>query len=41
VLTAERYDRVAGDLVATFNSHDEAALRRLNEHYRRSFTLDD
>src|SRR5207237_631240 len=40
-LTAEDYDRLAGDLVLAFDSHDEAALRRLNEHYGRSFTFDD
>ena len=39
--TAEEYDRLAKDLVLAFDSHDETALQRLNEHYERSFTFDD
>lgn len=39
--TAEEYERLANDLVLAFDSRDEAALRRLNEHYGRSFTFDD
>ncbi len=37
----EDYERLARDFVLAFDSRDEAALTRLNEHYRRSFTLDD
>lgn len=37
----EEYDRLAHDLVAVFDSHDPAALQRLNEHYGRAFTFDD
>src|SRR5262245_9806494 len=39
--TAEEYDRLANDMVAAFDSHDEAALQRLNAHYQRTFTFDD
>jgi hypothetical protein len=39
--TAEDYDRLANDMVLAFDSHDEAALERLNRHYGRSFTFDD
>jgi hypothetical protein len=39
--TAEEYERLAADMVLAFDSHDEAALQRLNEHYQRSFTFDD
>ena len=39
--TAEEYERMANDLVLAFNSHDQAALERLNKLYRRSFTFDD
>lgn len=39
--TAEEYERLAHDLVLAFDSHDQAALQRLNEHYHRSFTFDD
>lgn len=39
--TAEECERVASDMVLAFDSRDEAALQRLNEHYRRSFTFDD
>ena len=39
--TADEYERLAADLVLAFDSHDEAALQRLNEHYQRSFTFDD
>jgi len=41
VRTAEDYERLANDLVLAFDSHDQAALQRLNEHYHRSFTFDD
>jgi len=40
-LTAGEYERLANDLVQAFDSHDEAALQRVNERYRRSFTFDD
>jgi hypothetical protein len=39
--TADEYDRLADDLVLAFDSHDEGALQRLNEHYERTFTFDD
>ena len=39
--TADEYERLAADLVLAFDSHDEAALQRLNEFYQRSFTFDD
>jgi hypothetical protein len=39
--SAEEYERVAGDFVLAFDSHDEDALRRLNQHYNRAFTFDD
>jgi hypothetical protein len=38
---APDYDRLADDLLAAFNARDEASLQRLNDHYRRAFTLDD
>jgi hypothetical protein len=41
VLSVDAYDRLAADLVAAFNSRDDAALARVNRHYRRSFTFDD
>lgn len=41
VHTVEEYERHARDIVLTLDSHDEAALQRLDEHYRRSFTFDD
>ena len=40
-LTREGYERLGQDYVLAFDSQDEAALRRLNEHYDRSFTFDD
>lgn len=39
--TAEEYERLAHDLVLAYDSHDQAALDRLSEQYRRSFTFDD
>jgi ankyrin repeat protein len=36
-----KYERVANDMVLAHDSRDEAALRRLNQHYHRSFTFDD
>ena len=39
--TTEEFGRLATDLVLAFNTKDEAALARLNEHYRRAFTFDD
>jgi ankyrin repeat protein len=39
--SVEQCERLANDLVLAFDDHDEAALARLNEHYRRSFTFDD
>ena len=35
------FDRLANDMILAFNSHDGAALQRLNERYQRSFTFDD
>ena len=39
--TAEEYEQLANAMVAAFDSHDEAALQRLNAHYQRTFTFDD
>ena len=39
--SSDEYERLAADLVLAFNARDEAALQRLNDHYRRSFSLDD
>ena len=39
--SAEEYEQLANDMVAAFDSHDEAALQRLNAHYQRTFTFDD
>jgi hypothetical protein len=41
LLAADAYEGLAHDFVSAFNSRDEAALRRLNEHYRRAFTFED
>jgi hypothetical protein len=35
------YQRVADDLLLAFNERSEAALQRLNAHYRRAHTFDD
>jgi ankyrin repeat protein len=35
------YERLANDFVLAYDSRDEAALQRLNQHYRRNFTFDD
>ena len=35
------YERLASDLVLAHDTQDQAALQRLNAHYRRSFTFDD
>ncbi len=35
------YERLARDLVLAHDTQDQAALQRLNAHYRRSFTFDD
>src|SRR5262249_40425051 len=35
------YQRLASDLVLAYDSRDESALQRLNQHYRRNFTFDD
>jgi hypothetical protein len=41
-LTAAGYERLANDHVQAYDSQDQAALDRLNAHYRRrSYTLDD
>lgn len=40
-VTAEEYGRLANDFVLAFDSRDDEALRRLNEHYHRSFSHDD
>jgi hypothetical protein len=39
--TVQDHERLADDLVLAFDSRDEAALQRLNSHYRRSYTFDD
>lgn len=39
--TVETYERLANDLVVAYDARDEAALQRLNVHYRRRFTFDD
>ena len=39
--TADAYEHLANDFVLAFDSHDEAALQRLNQQYQRSFTFDD
>jgi hypothetical protein len=39
--TSDEYERLAEDLLAAFNSRDDAALARLNEQYGRSFAFDD
>ena len=39
--TVEGYGRLAQDWVLAYDSQDQAALQRLNEHYHRSFTFDD
>jgi hypothetical protein len=39
--SSDEYERLAADLVLAFNARDEAALRRLNVHYKRAFTFDD
>ena len=35
------YERLAHDLVRAYDTQDQAALQRLNAHYRRAFTFDD
>jgi hypothetical protein len=37
----DEYERLAADIVAAFESRDEAALERVNSRYQRSFTFDD
>ncbi len=37
----DEYERLASDMVLAFDSQDQPALQRLNEHYHRSFTFDD
>jgi ankyrin repeat protein len=39
--SVDEYQRLADDLLLAHESHDEAALHRLNEQYHRSFTFDD
>ena len=39
--TIEEYDRLASDMVLALDARDDAALRRLNVGYGRSFTHDD
>src|SRR5207248_2726440 len=39
--TVEEFERLANDMVVALNSRDVAALRRLNEVYRRAFSFDD
>src|SRR5688572_9252581 len=41
MLTIDEYERLAQDFVLAFDSRDETALQRLNEHYQRAFTFDD
>src|SRR5262249_42698736 len=40
-VTPPDYQRLAQDLASAFNERDEAALQRVNAHYRRAFTVDD
>jgi hypothetical protein len=39
--TAEEYERLAQDFVDAHDKEDAAALQRMNEHYGRSFTMED
>ncbi len=39
--TAEQYAQAAADLVLACDHDDASALERLNQHYQRSFTLDN
>ena len=41
MLDRQAHDRLVDDVLAAFNAHDEAALKRLNEHYDRTFNFDD
>jgi hypothetical protein len=41
LLPADACERLARDYLRAFNARDDAALRRLNDHYRRAFTFDD
>ncbi len=41
LLSAVQFERLAHDFVLAFDTHDEAALQRLNAHYDRAFTFDD
>ena len=39
--SVDDYERLAGDMVAAFDAHDDQALERVNAHYGRTFTFDD
>jgi hypothetical protein len=41
LVTAEAYAELADDFVQAYDAQDQAALDRLNTHYRRTFTFDD
>jgi hypothetical protein len=41
MLTGDQYERLADDFVRAFDARDDAALDRLNLHYRRRFTYED
>ncbi len=41
MVTVEEYAQLANDFVQAVDAHDQAALDRLNAHYRRTFTFDD
>src|SRR5262245_26707393 len=36
-LTMPDFDRLASEMVQAFDSRDEVALQRINQHYRRTF----
>jgi hypothetical protein len=38
---AASHERAARDLIAAFNTKDEAALQRLNRYHRRAYTFED
>jgi hypothetical protein len=39
--SVEDYERLASDFVLAFDAPDDAALKRLNDHYGRMSTFDD
>src|SRR5438105_9934679 len=36
-----QHDRLTEDMLLAFNGHDEQALQRLNDHYKRLFSFED